>query len=250
MNADTDGDGVIDGTEKTDGTSGTDLCDFVVSSQTLTPNSTWNTSDCDNDGVTNADEVTDGTDPLNADTDGDGVIDGTEKSDGTDALDFCSSSPPSITMILSQDYLSADCDGDGLSNEQEIGPDVNNPIDSDGDGVLDYLEFNNYTALAEDDLEIFNLLTPNGDGDNDVFVIRNIELYPENTLEVYNRWGVKVYNVSGYGQGGRYFNGISNGRVTLGKSSLLPTGTYFYILNYKSSSGELKERKGYLYLTR
>jgi len=250
LDPDTDGDGVIDGTEKTDGTSGTDLCDFVVSSQTLTPNSTWNTSDCDNDGVTNAEEVTDGTDPLNADTDGDGVIDGTEKSDGTDALDFCSSSPPSITMILSQDYLSADCDGDGLSNEQEIGPDVNNPIDSDGDGVLDYLEFNNYTALAEDDLEIFNLLTPNGDGDNDVFVIRNIELYPENTLEVYNRWGVKVYNVSGYGQSGRYFNGISNGRVTLGKSSLLPTGTYFYILNYKSSSGELKERKGYLYLTR
>ena len=288
LDPDTDGDGVIDGTEKTDGTSGTDLCDFVVSSQTLTPNSTWNTSDCDNDGipndkdadpdgdgtndngddtdgdgindandddidgdgVTNEEEVTDGTDPLNADTDGDGVIDGTEKSDGTDALDFCSSSPPSITMTLSQGYLSADCDGDGLSNEQEIGPDVNNPIDSDGDGVLDYLEFNNYTALAEDDLEIFNLLTPNGDGDNDVFVIRNIELYPENTLEVYNRWGVKVYNVSGYGQSGRYFNGISNGRVTLGKSSLLPTGTYFYILNYKSSSGELKERKGYLYLTR
>ena len=247
---DSDGDGLADDIEETDGTDPTDTCDFVLSSQTFTPSSVWNNSDCDNDGVTNADELTDGTDPLNPDSDGDGVIDGTEKTDGTDGLDFCSSIPSHITLLVSQDYLDADCDGDGLSNGDEIGPDVNNPIDSDNDGVADYLEFNNFTALIEDDLEVFNLLTPNNDGDNDVFVIRNIELYPENTLEIYNRWGVKVYSASGYGQNGRYFTGISDGRGVVSKSSLLPTGTYFYILRYKTGSGDFKELKGNLYLTR
>ena len=250
MNPDSDGDGVIDGTEKTDGTDPIDTCDFVLSSQTVTPSTAWNSADCDSDGLTNADEVTDGTDPLNPDSDGDGVIDGTEKTDGTDGLNFCSSIPSSITLPLSQGYLAADCDGDGLSNGDEIGLDPKQPIDSNGNEIFDYLEFNNHTTPIEDNLEVFNLLTPNNDGKNDVFVIRNIELYPENTLEIYNRWGVLVYSVSGYGQYNRYFSGVSNNRRVVSKSSLLPTGTYFYILKYKSSSADFKERKGYLYLTR
>ena len=178
-----------------------------------------------------------------------GVIDGTEKSDGTDATDSCSSIASSVTLSLSQAFLASDCDGDGLSNGDEIGLDPKQPIDSNGNGIADYLEFNNHT-LSDDDIEIFNLVTPNGDGENDVFVIRNIGLYPENSLEIYNRWGVKVYDVTGYGQSGRYFTGVSQGRVTIGQSSLLPTGAYFYILRYKSAAGLWKDRTGYLYLTR
>ena len=220
-----------------------------MASQTVSPSTAWNTADCDNDGVTNAEEVTDGTDPLNPDTDGDGVIDGTEKSDGTDPTDSCSSIASSVTLSLSQAFLVSDCDGDGLSNGDEIGPDPKKPVDSNGNGIADYLEFNNHTS-SDDAIEIFNLVTPNNDGENDVFVIRNIELYPENSLEIYNRWGVKVYDVTGYGQGGRYFVGESSGRATIQGSSLLPTGTYFYILKYKSTDGVWKDRKGYLYLTR
>ena len=246
---DSDGDGVADDIEEADGTDPTDSCDFVLASQTVSPSTAWNSADCDNDGATNAEEVTDGTDPLNPDTDGDGVIDGTEKSDGTDPTDGCSSSALSVTLSLSQAFLASDCDGDGLSNGEEIGPDSKKPVDSNGNGIADYLEVNNHT-LSDDDIEIFNLLTPNNDGENDVFVVRNIELYPENSLEIYNRWGVKVYDVNGYGQSGRYFTGVSQGRVTIGQSSLLPTGTYFYILRYKSASGTWKDRKGYLYLTR
>ena len=188
-------------------------------------------------------------DPANLDCDGDGVTNARENIDGTDKQDLCSSIPTSITMDVRNDYLDADCDGDGLSNREEIGPDQTKPIDSDGDGIADYLEFNKHST-STDDLEIFNLVTPNNDGDNDVFVIRNIELYPENSIEIYNRWGVKVYDVSGYGQNGRFFTGLSEGRVTIGKSSLLPTGTYFYIVKYKASNGAWKDRKGYLYLTR
>jgi gliding motility-associated-like protein len=97
---------------------------------------------------------------------------------------------------------------------------------------------------------VFNLVTPNGDGDNDVFVIRNIEMYPDNSVEIYNRWGVKVFGVEGYGQDGKFFRGISEGRVTISQSSELPVGTYWYILKYKIATGEWKQRVGYLYLNK
>ena len=83
-----------------------------------------------------------------------------------------------------------------------------------------------------------------------MFVIRNIELYPDNTVEIYNRWGVLVYEVNGYGQNGRYFKGISEGRVTISQSSELPVGTYFYIVRYRNNSGNNKERSGYLYINK
>uniref|UniRef100_UPI0025CC9ACC T9SS type B sorting domain-containing protein n=1 Tax=Polaribacter sp. TaxID=1920175 RepID=UPI0025CC9ACC len=234
MSLDTDGDSVPDCVDTDDDGDGIldieDNCPLIYNPFQ---------EDLDNDGLG---------DVCDDDIDGDGISNAQELLDDTDPEDWCSSIPSSITMELSQEYLNADCDGDGLNNGDEIGPDVNNPIDSDGDGVLDYLEFNNH-SVSEDDLEIFNLLTPNGDGKNDVFVIRNIELYPENTLEIYNRWGVKVYSVSGYGQNGKYFIGESGGRFTINSNSTLPSGTYFYILNYKSN-GFWKNRKGYLNLTK
>ena len=82
-----------------------------------------------------------------------------------------------------------------------------------------------------------------------VFIIRNIELYPENTVKIYNRWGVIVYETSSYGSVGNYFNGRSNGRVTIQVEELLPVGTYFYVVEYVVE-GETKSRAGYLYLQR
>ena len=67
-----------------------------------------------------------------------------------------------------------------------------------------------------------------------MFVIRNIELYPDNSLEIFNRWGVQVYGVDGYGQNGKFFRGISEGRVTIQHSAELPVGTYWYVLKYKT----------------
>ena len=63
-------------------------------------------------------------------------------------------------------------------------------FDSDGNGIPDYLQPNNGDSTSDDDLEIFNALSPNGDGTNDVFTIRNIENFPENELQIFNRWGV------------------------------------------------------------
>ncbi|BDB52317.1 hypothetical protein GENT11_06290 [Flavobacterium ammonificans] len=224
--------------------------------------------DSDNDGSPDADEKgPDGTNPidsdgdgipdyrdlpnvsLNPDTDGDGVIDSQEVIDGTDPNNACDSVPSSITVPLSQLFLDGDCDSDGLTNGEELGLNPMLPTDVDNNGTPDYLEFNNHSQ-SEDDLEIFNSMTTNGDGLNDVFVIRGIENYPDNNLYIYNRWGVEVYNVEGYGQDNKYFTGISQGRNTFSQTAELPKGTYYFILRYKNKQGVDKQRSGYLYITK
>ncbi|UPQ78268.1 gliding motility-associated C-terminal domain-containing protein [Flavobacterium azooxidireducens] len=95
---------------------------------------------------------------------------------------------------------------------------------------------------------IYNAVSPNNDGFNDFFNIQGIECYPENTVEIYNRWGVQVFKISGYNNTDRLFDGYSNGRATFNTDKGLPTGTYWYVLNYKDLSGQMKERIGYLYI--
>jgi gliding motility-associated-like protein len=259
---DSDGDGVTDAQEIIDGTNPIDPCSFKVGSQTLPISGSWNNADCDGDGLTNGEEkigidnpsTPDNpngkiTDPLNKDTDGDGVTDGQEALDGTNPNDPCNSNPTHIILPQSASFLAGDCDGDGLSNGQEIGLDASKPNDSDKDGVYDYLEVNLHQDTPAE-IEIYNSVSPNGDDVNDVFVIRGIENYPNNTVSIYNRWGVKVFELDGYGQTDKMFRGVSEGRVTIKQGDELPEGTYFYILRYLNTVGAEKQRSGYLYIKR
>ncbi|WP_366186111.1 gliding motility-associated C-terminal domain-containing protein [Flavobacterium ovatum] len=99
-------------------------------------------------------------------------------------------------------------------------------------------------------VEPLKAVSPNGDGDNDVFYVRGLECYPENTVQIYNRWGVLVFEREQYNNTDRAFKGISEGRVTVSQSSELPTGTYYYIVNYKDTDAVLHQKAGYLYLNR
>ncbi|MFI0490171.1 gliding motility-associated C-terminal domain-containing protein [Flavobacterium sp.] len=112
-------------------------------------------------------------------------------------------------------------------------------------------------VLACGVVKIHNAFSPNGDNKNAVFVIDNIEdisCYPDNSVEIYNRWGVLVYQTKNYNNGTNVFDGTSQGRSTIEQSSGLPTGTYYYIVNYTSfdNNGKIQTNKkdGYLYLTR
>jgi gliding motility-associated-like protein len=99
--------------------------------------------------------------------------------------------------------------------------------------------------------QIFNGITPNGDGFNDFFRILGIENYPNNNVKIFNRWGVKVYETDGYGQGNNLFYGISEGRATLQQDRELPSGTYFYILTFTGTENPGEESyTGYLYINR
>lgn len=96
-------------------------------------------------------------------------------------------------------------------------------------------------------LVVYNALTPNGDGKNDFLLIDGIEMYPDNTLEVFNRWGVKVFETSGYNNIDNTFRGFSEGRITINQKDKLPSGTYFYVLKYDNNGQNIK-KAGYLYI--
>ncbi|MDM1405413.1 gliding motility-associated C-terminal domain-containing protein [Myroides marinus] len=105
--------------------------------------------------------------------------------------------------------------------------------------------------ILDGDIVIYNLVTPDGDGKNDYFIIDNINKFPNNTVEIYNRWGVKVYETKSYDSAGNVFRGYSDGRVTVNKGEKLPTGTYFYIVNYEykdKGGSRMIKKSGYLHL--
>ena len=112
-------------------------------------------------------------------------------------------------------------------------------------------------VLACQNIEVHNAFSPNGDGKNDVFVIDGIDdltCYPENTVEIYNRWGILVFETNNYNNITNAFDGNSRGRTTVKQSDGLPTGTYFYIVTYKSLDGnnviQNNKKEGYLYLSK
>ena len=96
--------------------------------------------------------------------------------------------------------------------------------------------------------EIYNAISPNGDGLNDTFTIGGIDCYPNNNLRIYNRYGVLVYEKQGYDNVTNPFEGFSDGRATLKRGDKLPTGTYFYTLEYNDDNKNKVEKAGYLYI--
>jgi gliding motility-associated-like protein len=107
-------------------------------------------------------------------------------------------------------------------------------------------------VLPCDLVVIHNAFSPNGDGLNEFFSLENIEdsCYIYNKVEIYNRWGVLVYDTEMYNNADNSFKGISEGRATVAKDSALPTGTYFYIVEWRSEDGLVTKKDGYLYLSR
>ena len=74
---------------------------------------------------------------------------------------------------------------------------------------------------------ITNGLSPNNDGFNDTFHIECIEEFPGNTIKIYNRYGVQIYENTNYQND---WAGLPN-MGTPKTSELLPTGTYYYIID-------------------
>lgn len=114
-------------------------------------------------------------------------------------------------------------------------------------------ENNGFVIVADidDEIVVYTGISPNGDGINDQFRIVGLDNFPNNTLQIFNRWGVKIFEENGYEQSGaRFFEGISEGRATIGTNKELPVGTYFYILEYENASGINMSKSGYLYINR
>jgi len=122
-------------------------------------------------------------------------------------------------------------------------------IDDDESVVKVYVKEKSTETLT---IKIPNTFTPNNDGINDVFMIENLPLvYPNFDLKIFNRWGNVVYS---YVHNGNvditplWWDGYSAGRMTLDSKKLLPSGTYYYVLNF--NDGKSKPIASWLYLNK
>lgn len=95
------------------------------------------------------------------------------------------------------------------------------------------------TYVPVDEPSVRPALSPNGDGINDVLHIDNIESYPDNKVTLMNRNGNTIFEITGYDNQNKVFDGHSN----ITKEMQRP-GTYFYVLEYKVN-GELKRKTSY-----
>ncbi|MND47250.1 hypothetical protein D3C80_381430 [compost metagenome] len=93
------------------------------------------------------------------------------------------------------------------------------------------------TPYDNEGIHVFNGFSPNNDGSNDVFYIQNIDRFPGNKLTVLDAGGQIRYEVVDY-------NNSWNGIATVGpyKGNLLPSGTYYYVLELPNGS----KKKGYV----
>jgi outer membrane protein OmpA-like peptidoglycan-associated protein len=89
--------------------------------------------DSDGDGIEDNEEL--GIDLLNPiDTDNDGIINALDEDDDNDGI------PSQLESNFSSNPLSADSDGDGTNDGDELGDDKENPADSDNDGIIDLID--------------------------------------------------------------------------------------------------------------
>jgi gliding motility-associated-like protein len=217
--ADTNNDGVIDGSDIGSGTNGLfdgleETADNGILNYTPTDTDTngipdFQDLDDDGDGVYTADEdINTDEDATNDDTDADGV----------------------------PNYLDPDDDDDGIPTIDEFF------LDCDEDNIPDHLDLTNCNIIP-------NAFSPNGDGINDTFLVQQLADYLDFKLEIFNRWGTKVYNYSNNGKTNPdWWNGFSSAKLTFNNSKALPVGTYYYIIDY--NNGIRKPIAGWVYLNR
>jgi gliding motility-associated-like protein len=91
-------------------------------------------------------------------------------------------------------------------------------------------------TITPNNLEVPNVITPNGDGNNDKLVIKGLEKYSQNEVIIFNRWNNVLYK-------SRNYQGDWDGQG-------LNAGTYYYTLKVQESNGQWHTINGYVMLMR
>jgi gliding motility-associated-like protein/uncharacterized repeat protein (TIGR01451 family) len=91
-------------------------------------------------------------------------------------------------------------------------------------------------TVTPNDLQIPNVITPNGDGNNDRFVIKGLEKYAQHEIIIFNRWNNMLFRSKNY-QGDWDGKGLN-------------AGTYFYTLKVQEANGQWRTINGYIMLMR
>jgi gliding motility-associated-like protein len=115
-----------------------------------------------------------------------------------------------------------------------IAEDTESIINNDFEIVGDARENIIQTSVYQ--IEIPNVITPNGDGFNDMLVIKNLDKYTDNNLLIADRAGNVLYDKNSYQNDWDAQN--------------IPDGTYYYILSYKDNSKNKGVIKGLITILR
>jgi len=93
-------------------------------------------------------------------------------------------------------------------------------------------------SFGQEDVQIPNIITPNGDSVNDIFSIRTSN-FEQLTCTIFNRHGSPVF---------RYFglNGTWDGYTHAGVK--VSPGTYFVFVELTNSEGVVETRQGTLFV--
>ena len=96
----------------------------------------------------------------------------------------------------------------------------------------------------EPELVVYNAVSI--DGEN-YFKVENTDPNTPIELLIFNEMGLVVYESDRYQDNGELFRGYANVSGVVGRGQRLPSGTYFYIMNY-THHGEKQLKKGFLYV--
>ncbi|WP_196894634.1 T9SS type B sorting domain-containing protein [Aureivirga marina] len=124
------------------------------------------------------------------------------------------------------------------NQELEIGKQFFIRIENLETNCFEVLSLNIVKQKRNCDLEIPEGFSPNGDGINDLFLIKNLAVnFPNYKIQFYNRWGKLVYT----DEKGKHWNGQLNRN-----KQRVPTGVYFYVVNFNDSKTQAIQGKLYL----
>ncbi len=147
----------------------------------------------------------------------------------------------SVTLSISggtQPYTGRWLDGSTDLNKTNLSGGTFRVIVTDADGCIKFIDIEIGIVGTFNCVVIPDIITPNNDGFNDRWVMKNIDLYPNAEVLVYNRWGELVFrtkNIPADTWDGTF------------KGKLVPTDSYYYILNLNDGS---KPRSGVISVIR
>ena len=109
----------------------------------------------------------------------------------------------------------------------------------DGGGICDSADVT--VDIFDGPVWIPEAISPNGDGQNEYFVIRGLSDYKNSALTIYSRSGQLVYRSLDYQNdwSGKSLN------AAIPDGTMLPSGTYYYVLHLGETNRYLK---GFVYL--
>ncbi len=96
-------------------------------------------------------------------------------------------------------------------------------------------------------INIYTGISPNDDGKNDAWIIEHVDLFEKkkkNHVTIYNRWGDVVWEESDYNNTDKVFTGENKNK------NELPSGSYFYKIEFPDEKGDERIKTGFLSLKR